>query len=258
MLSALRTLTRSTTNPVASCSYTRNLYSRPGHNGLRGRNWQTPAAYPAPKPLMSNDTSDDNEHIDLSEEEEFTPPRKLQTRLKDVGRHLPEEWKRHRAGLQESFPDGWLPPKKLSREAMNGLRMLHAYDSDVFTTPVLASKFRISPEAVRRILKSKWEPTRERRQKLAERERMNIRERLRRARLEEAKSRIEAIAAKKKADKEENELYWSKQDPEKRLEVERSQRWNKQGARTRGQQSGGGRPQHEEEKSRPWARLFFS
>lgn len=36
---------------------------------------------------------------------------------------------------------------------------------------MLAEKFRISPEAVRRILKSKWEPPREKRLKLAERER---------------------------------------------------------------------------------------
>jgi hypothetical protein len=207
---------------------------------------------------MPNDTSDGNEYIDLSEEEEFTPPRKPQTRLKDAKRHLPEEWKLHRAVLKESFPDGWSPPKRLSREAMDGLRIFHAQNPDIFTTPVLASKFRISPEAVRRILKSKWEPTRERRQKLAERERLEIRERLRRAHLEEAKSRIEAIATKKKADEEENELYWSKRDPEKRLEVERSQRWNRRGVRTQGQRSDEGRLQLNEERSRPWARLFFS
>lgn len=47
----------------------------------------------------------------------------------------------------------WAPGRKLSRAAMDGLRMLHAHDPEVFSTPVLANKFQISPEAVRRILK---------------------------------------------------------------------------------------------------------
>ncbi|KZT65299.1 hypothetical protein DAEQUDRAFT_643870, partial [Daedalea quercina L-15889] len=69
--------------------------------------------------------------------------------------------KAHRAAMKKAFPQGWSPPRKLSREAMDALRALHATDPEVFTTPLLASKFRISPEAVRRILKSKWEPTQE-------------------------------------------------------------------------------------------------
>ena len=37
---------------------------------------------------------------------------------------------------------------------------------------MLAEKFRISPEAVRRILKSKWEPSKEQRDRLLQRERV--------------------------------------------------------------------------------------
>jgi hypothetical protein len=41
---------------------------------------------------------------------------------------------------------------------MDDLRSLHAQDPYAWSTPRLAERFRISPEAVRRILKSKWRP----------------------------------------------------------------------------------------------------
>lgn len=72
--------------------------------------------------------------------------------------------------MKQAFPEGWAPPRKLSRAAMEGLRWLHAQDPETCTTPVLAQKFRISPEAVRRILKSKWEPSKEKRDRLLQRE----------------------------------------------------------------------------------------
>ncbi|KAI0792386.1 hypothetical protein C8Q75DRAFT_692771, partial [Abortiporus biennis] len=67
----------------------------------------------------------------------------------------------HRKTLKEAFPEGWNPPRKLSRDAMQGLRALHHHDPETFSTAVLAEKFKISPEAVRRILKSKWQPSKE-------------------------------------------------------------------------------------------------
>ena len=91
----------------------------------------------------------------------------------------PSRWAQHRASLKEKFPDGWAPPHKLSRAAMDGLRALHAHDPDTFTTPVLADKFRISPEAVRRILRGKWQPTQEQRARLLERERRHRQDRIR-------------------------------------------------------------------------------
>jgi uncharacterized protein YnzC (UPF0291/DUF896 family) len=211
---------------------------------------------------MPHEASDGDDPLDLSEGDKPIIPRKPQTKLKYAKRALPDEWKRHRSVLKESFPDGWSPPKKLSREAMEGLRMLHTQNPEIFTTPVLASKFRISPEAVRRILKSKWEPTRERRQELAERERVEVQDRLRRAYLEETKSRIQTIMAKKNADEEESELYWSKQDPEKRIEAEKqSHRGRRSGSGRQGQWSGGARPQLDEGRPRPSRQkkdLFFS
>ena len=73
--------------------------------------------------------------------------------------------------LEKRFPEGWNTPRKLSREAMDGLRVLHKHDPETFSTPVLAERFRISPEAVRRILRSKWMPSREERAKLLEKDR---------------------------------------------------------------------------------------
>ena len=64
----------------------------------------------------------------------------------------------HKAAMKKSFPNGWNPPKKLSREAMEGLRTLRDHDPETFTTAILANRFKISPEAVRRILKSRWRP----------------------------------------------------------------------------------------------------
>jgi hypothetical protein len=83
----------------------------------------------------------------------------------------PLRWAQHRASMKAKFPEGWAPPHKISRAAMDGLRALHAHDPDTFTTPVLSQKFRISPEAVRRILRSKWQPTKEQHVHLLQRER---------------------------------------------------------------------------------------
>ncbi|KPI43550.1 Required for respiratory growth protein 9, mitochondrial [Cyphellophora attinorum] len=45
---------------------------------------------------------------------------------------------------------------KLSPDAMLGIKQLHASNPTMYTTPVLADQFKVSPEAIRRILKSKW------------------------------------------------------------------------------------------------------
>ncbi|KAJ5923892.1 required for respiratory growth protein 9 mitochondrial [Penicillium verhagenii] len=70
----------------------------------------------------------------------------------------PEPWKTQKSALDKKFPTGWNPPKKLSPDALDGIRSLHASAPDKFTTSVLAEEFKISPESIRRILKSKWRP----------------------------------------------------------------------------------------------------
>ncbi|PWY89401.1 hypothetical protein BO94DRAFT_534167 [Aspergillus sclerotioniger CBS 115572] len=71
----------------------------------------------------------------------------------------PEKWQIQKEALRGKFKEGWNPPKKLSPDALEGIRHLHAVAPERFTTPVLAEEFKVSPEAIRRILKSKWRPS---------------------------------------------------------------------------------------------------
>ncbi|CEL57685.1 hypothetical protein RSOLAG1IB_02428 [Rhizoctonia solani AG-1 IB] len=107
-------------------------------------------------------------------------------------RSTPAEYKLHRERIKRNFPDGWAPPRTISREAMEVLRRLHASDSVQYRTPVLANKFKISPEAVSRILKSKWRPSPERIAKAIARENLNkdkrIAEKIKAERAEAVKS----------------------------------------------------------------------
>ncbi|KAL8279082.1 hypothetical protein RQP46_008540 [Phenoliferia psychrophenolica] len=73
-------------------------------------------------------------------------------------------WEVQRESLAEALPwdpktspSRWAPARKLSREALSLVRLLHKSDPTTFTTPVLAERFRVSAEAVRRILKSRFE-----------------------------------------------------------------------------------------------------
>ncbi|KAJ7869169.1 Neugrin-domain-containing protein, partial [Mycena olivaceomarginata] len=114
---------------------------------------------------------DDSTPVDLSEDNDAVDGiRSPNPRRKPPLEQTPASWAAHRATLKQAFPDGWNPPRKLSREAMEGLRQLHRVDPETFTTPVLAERFRVSPEAVRRILKSRWAPPPERRAKLIKKE----------------------------------------------------------------------------------------
>lgn len=72
-----------------------------------------------------------------------------------------EDWSVQKARLKEKFPEGWKPRKRLSPDALAGLRALNAQFPEVYTTEALATKFEMSAEAVRRILRSKWQPNEE-------------------------------------------------------------------------------------------------
>ncbi|PWY98070.1 asparaginyl-tRNA synthetase [Testicularia cyperi] len=71
----------------------------------------------------------------------------------ELGKSLPD-WAVHRIAMQRKFPDGWRPPKLLSREAQEGIRLLHASDPEQFDTVELAARFRVSKESIRRIIKA--------------------------------------------------------------------------------------------------------
>ncbi len=81
-------------------------------------------------------------------EDDYVPPPK-------------EPWMKQKETLEKKFPEGWAPRKRLSPDALAGIRAIHQQFPDQYTVPVLAQKFEISPEAVRRILKSKWRPSEE-------------------------------------------------------------------------------------------------
>jgi len=71
-----------------------------------------------------------------------------------------EPWQAQKEALQKKFgSEGWNPRKKLSPDTIDGIRALNQQYPDKYPTPVLAEKFKVSPEAIRRILKSKWRPS---------------------------------------------------------------------------------------------------
>lgn len=68
-------------------------------------------------------------------------------------------WAAQKEALKKKFPDGWRPHKRLSPDALSGIRALNQQFPDMFTTEVLSQRFEMSPEAIRRILRTKWEPS---------------------------------------------------------------------------------------------------
>lgn len=70
-----------------------------------------------------------------------------------------QPWQIQKSALSEKFgSSGWSPRKRISPDSLEGIRSLHSQYPDRYTTSVLAERFKVSPEAIRRILKSKWRP----------------------------------------------------------------------------------------------------
>lgn len=104
-----------------------------------------------------------------SDKKRSEAPRKSSLSILSKSKKKKEPWQIQKEALKKKFKEGWNPPKKLSPDALEGIRHLHAVAPDRFTTPVLAEQFQISPEAIRRILKSKWRPSPEEMEKRRER-----------------------------------------------------------------------------------------
>lgn len=91
-----------------------------------------------------------------------TTDTRLQRHIKATGTREAGAWRVQKAVLAKKFgPEGWAPLKKLSPEAIDGIRTLHAHHPDRFRTGELAKLFEVSAEAIRRVLRSKWRPTAE-------------------------------------------------------------------------------------------------
>ncbi|KAK5119286.1 hypothetical protein LTR85_007642 [Meristemomyces frigidus] len=70
-----------------------------------------------------------------------------------------EVWQVQKGALEHKFGEtGWQPRKRLSPDTLEGIRALHASDPAAYSTETLSEHFRVTPEAIRRILKSKWRP----------------------------------------------------------------------------------------------------
>ncbi|KKZ68408.1 hypothetical protein EMCG_00177 [[Emmonsia] crescens] len=76
----------------------------------------------------------------------------------DTPREL-EPWQLQKRALKKKFPEGWNPRKRLHPDTLDTIRHLHQQDPAKYSTPVLAQEYKVSPEAIRRILKSKWQPS---------------------------------------------------------------------------------------------------
>ena len=113
-------------------------------------------AVPKPRDSRTSSRSNDTKRrAPLSAKE---PNRKLNHG--DNGKR--ESWQTQKSALEKKFgSSGWTPRKRLSPDALEGIRALHAQYPDKYTTPVLAQLFEVSPENIRRILKSKWKPNEE-------------------------------------------------------------------------------------------------
>lgn len=73
-----------------------------------------------------------------------------------------EPWGIQKAALERKFGEkGWNPRKRLSPDTLSGIRALHASNPTVYNVEMLREHFKITPEAIRRILKSKWRPSSE-------------------------------------------------------------------------------------------------
>ncbi|KAI1769636.1 hypothetical protein GGR53DRAFT_9616 [Hypoxylon sp. FL1150] len=90
--------------------------------------------------------ADGRKAADKDADKSWTPPKKK------------EEWQIQKSALQRKFPTGWSPRKRLSPDALDGIRALHAQFPEDYTTEVLAAKFEVSPENIRRILRARWAP----------------------------------------------------------------------------------------------------
>jgi len=134
---------------------------------LSKRDWMTYT--PKPPPSLKPHSDSTAQEPSLSPNEHERPPIHHISK-KAPRKPTPPAARLHRERMKSSFPEGWSPPHKLSRQAMDGLRVLHMHDPETFSTPMLAERFRISPEAIRRILRSKWEPSPEQRARLLRRE----------------------------------------------------------------------------------------
>lgn len=79
------------------------------------------------------------------------------------------EWLKQKEALAKKFKgERWNPNKKLSRVQMESVRLLKRQFPNM-NAGDLSQQFKVSPEAIRRILKSRWTPTEKEAQRFEQR-----------------------------------------------------------------------------------------
>ncbi|PLB47811.1 hypothetical protein P170DRAFT_437550 [Aspergillus steynii IBT 23096] len=128
---------------------------RPSHSNKKAQDR-------ARKPKPKTNTAESSNSVDPKTSKSSRTKKRSdvgQTHSQPKPKKKREHWQIQKSALQDKFKDGWNPVKKLSPDALDGIRHLHSIAPEKFTTPVLAEQFEVSPEAIRRILKSKWRAT---------------------------------------------------------------------------------------------------
>lgn len=115
--------------------------------------------------------------------------KRVQQREIELQKNIPE-WKKREHSLNKRYAS-WNPTRKLSRQQIQDLRNLKDQAPHLKTVD-LANYFEVSPEAVRRILRSKWVPSDEDMADLLERA-----ERRKTASKEARKSEVEQIQTRR-------------------------------------------------------------
>lgn len=116
---------------------------------------------------MEESKQSHNEKKQDSEIYQKSLPKEVANTLSNLGPNVPEnwrkmsnlpEWRRQKYALIEKHEGArWDPSKKLSRDQMESVRLLREAVPNINASE-LAKHFEVTPEAVRRILKSKWKP----------------------------------------------------------------------------------------------------
>ena len=162
-LQTLRKWSSGSTTPksdIQTSSHNPNSYSKMTSTGLEMKERHVPIAQ-ANYPSLSSRAKPQNALSTRG------PSGKSRLRKKDGKTlsqqpHQREPWQVQKSALTDKFgSQGWKPRKRLSPDALEGIRALHTQYPEKYTTPVLADQFKVSPEAIRRILKSKWRPNEE-------------------------------------------------------------------------------------------------
>lgn len=118
--------------------------------------------------LAENRSKRAKDVIKAVHESSLTSKEQMERSADDENSSLPA-WKAQKIATSKKLKgQRWNPPKKLSREEMEGVRLIKTQFPQL-NVRQLGQQFKVSPEVVRRILSSKWRPTEEEMDRLHDR-----------------------------------------------------------------------------------------